>query len=131
MPLHRTSAVCIVVALAAEPPSAMAEPIPLAHGNYVQGSVSCKAAPFAAIIAYDGRGFGGAHESKCDSRIVSQSNNIYRLSTTCSSAGDGSHVDTATTAQTIVLRSKTSFKVMPPDDRDSDGVFYRLCDKLN
>ncbi len=61
----------------------------LKHGTYVETSMSCKEAPFAAVQAWDGVGFFGPHSSRCKSRLLSHHNNHFQISTSCSALGDG------------------------------------------
>jgi hypothetical protein len=68
---------------------AQAQQLSLKHGVYVQEEISCKGAPNAAIIAWDGTGFAGAHSSKCTSHSVRKDGSHFQVSTTCSALGDG------------------------------------------
>lgn len=61
----------------------------LRHGDYVQESVACKDAPFAAILSWNGASFPDPHSSQCRSRLLAQSGNRYDISNTCAALGDG------------------------------------------
>ena len=87
--MRDTTLSLLLVALCSAPAGA-AEPLPLEHGAYVMADTPCRDAPFAAMMTYDGRGFGGPHDSRCVSTVVSRSAGTYRVATTCSGAGDGS-----------------------------------------
>jgi hypothetical protein len=79
--------ICLIIPAVAFPQ----EPhLVLKHGVYVREKTPCKGAPNAAIMSWDGAGFSGAHSSKCTSRVVSRSCQIFQVSTTCSALGDGS-----------------------------------------
>jgi hypothetical protein len=102
-----------------------AEPLSVKHGVYVQKAVSCKGAPNAAILVWDGIGLSGAHSSKCTSRIVSRNGSTFKMTTACSALGDGSPDSSGVTEESMVSSvSKTSFVIA----RGSQpGIAYRWC----
>ena len=102
-----------------------AEPLPVKHGLYVQKTVSCKGAPNAAILVWDGIGLSGAHSSKCRSRIVSRNGSTFKMTTACSALGDGSPDSSGFTEELMVSSvSKTSFVIARGTQ---PGIAYRWC----
>lgn len=79
------SAALLFLPLAA---SSSDQPLVLKHGVYVRGP-SCKDAPNAEMLVWDGKGFSGAHSSQCTSEIMRQSGARFQVKTTCLALGDG------------------------------------------
>jgi hypothetical protein len=69
---------------------AQSDQLSLKHGVYVREPYPCKEPPNAAIMAWDGAGFSGAHSSRCTSRVVSRHGNRYGVINACAALGDGS-----------------------------------------
>ncbi len=105
----------------------MAEPLPLAHGNYVQADLACGGAPLAALRTYDGQGLGGPHDSKCVSKIIDAHGKTYKIATSCTAAGDGSPVVPTTTSETVLVQSRARFKIVDASAGDRGGVLFKLC----
>ena len=96
----------------------------LRHGIYVQDQVGCKYPPFAAVLAWDGVGFAGAHSSRCTTRVVSSKGKRYDLSTICSAFGDGTPDDSGYVDHFILDRlSAISFTLL----QGSQVETYRWC----
>ena len=73
-------------------------------GVYVREPASCKSAPNAAILLWDGVGFSGPHSSKCKSTVLSKRGRQYEISTSCAALGDGSsNSDDKPFVETFVL----------------------------
>ncbi len=104
-------------------------PLSLKHGIYVAKPSSCKGAPNARILQWDGVGFSGAHSSRCTTRVLSHLGTRYELSTTCSAMGDGS----PDTSGYVDLRSltRTSATAFIMQARHQDQQAFRWCSVKN
>jgi hypothetical protein len=97
--------------------------LPLRPGNYVLTGQSCQDAPFAAMVTFDGRGFGGPHATHCTSAVLQQRGNDYRVHTTCTALGDGSPAKPSALVERYRITSQTSFERRAPGGL----LAYRLC----
>lgn len=97
----------------------------LEHGDYVQEPLACKDAPFAAILSWNGIGFSDPHSSQCRSRIVTQSGNRYKFTTTCAALGDGTPDASGYVEKFTVTR--LSSKRFELTDVAKPAVTYRWC----
>ena len=116
--------ICLTIPVVAFPQ----EPhLALKHGIYVREKAPCKGAPNAAILSWDGAGFSGAHSSKCTSRVLSRSGQMFRVSTTCSALGDGSpnpQGSESADSFMLTLLSSTRFEIRK---ESHDQGTYRWC----
>jgi hypothetical protein len=110
------------LAISAEAPAEAKDLLPLAHGTYVREDFDAADAPFAAILEYDGSAFSGPHSSACVSKVLDHDGAKYRVSTTCSAAGDGSPAAPYTEKERIVVQSPTRMQFTHGDDM----AIYRL-----
>ncbi len=79
--------------------------LPLKHGRYVTSDTACAQASRATTVPFDGRGFDvGDNGCKYSSKLVEK--NRYRVTSDCSSVGEGKSTDT------YEIRSFTEFLIM-------------------
>lgn len=107
-------------------PVAGATIVPLRSGTYVLSGTSCRDAPFAATMRYDGKGLSDPHSAQCRSRILQRSGNRYRVSTTCRANGDGSPATPTTEIAMLRIRSRIAF-VYAVAGPVANASTYRLC----
>ena len=117
--------VLLLVVSSVVPAMLQAQALSLRHGTYVQKQVDCTGAPNAAIEVWDGRGFSGAHSSKCTSRIPKRDGDTFQISTTCAALGDGTP-DLSSYSDEVTLKriSKTAFTLAVPKEKSAS---YRWC----
>ena len=63
--------------------------ISLKHGVYVNVTARCKGAANSDIMSWDGKGFAGAHSSRCTSKVVPKAGARFQIDTSCLAVGDG------------------------------------------
>lgn len=103
--------------------AALASPLPLARGDYVIAGQSCREAPFAAMMRFDGRGFSGPHASQCTSVVLSRAGKAYRVRTTCNALGDGTRTRPSAILERYTVISSTRFV----SGSGAGALTYRLC----
>lgn len=112
----------LVIAL---PGAAQNRSLSLKHGIYVAGPYSCKDAPNAAIMQWDGVGFSGAHSSRCTTRVLSRVGARFKVSTVCTALGNGTPDSSRfTDVYSIDRVSETSFSIQWPNQNQQA---FRWC----
>jgi hypothetical protein len=94
----------------------------LKHGEYVLAEVSCQDAPFAAIVSYDGKGFGDPHSHDCHSHLTGRDGSGMKVETNCVNSGQGA-APRIISSETIRLGSFTAFDVTSKAQTSS----FRWC----
>ena len=107
--------------------SSVAQTLAIKKGIYVQKQYSCKQAPNAATLVWDGRGLNGAHSSKCTSSVVSQNGATVQLVTSCLALGDGSPASPPFKENTTFVRLSNSRFTSA---KEAESVTYRWCSAL-
>lgn len=97
----------------------------LEQGGYVQEPLACKDAPFAAIMSWNRIGFSDPHSSEYRSRVVTQSGNRYKFTTTCAALGGGTR-DTSGYVEKFTVPRLSSERFELTDAANPAGT-YRWC----
>ena len=117
MPLRRLVLVAMFL-----PAAALAEPLPLAHGDYVMHGTPCADAPFAAMRSYDGVGLGDPHSHACRANVLRRAGHRYSVANSCIGVGVGPGVR-STERLTIVPEGRSAFAI----EANGAAIRYRLC----
>lgn len=104
--------------------SAVAESLAIKRGVYVQEQSSCKEAPNAATLVWDGKGLSGAHSSGCTSSVVSHESSHVVIATSCAALGDGSPAPETFRQKNIFTRLSRSKLALA---NEAQPVTYRCC----
>ena len=111
----------LLIALAL-PAAVVAEPLPLAHGDYVMRATPCADAPFAAMRSYDGVGLGDPHSHGCRARVMRRAGNRYVVASSCIGVGVGPGKRTVERL-TVVAEGRSAFAILA----NGSATRYRLC----
>lgn len=101
--------------------------IALKPGTYAERSIACGDAPFAALKMWDGRGFGGAHSSKCIATVLHARGKTFQIRDTCSALGDGTPAAPDVERATVTMQSSTAFRYTRSTPAGPDTAEYRWC----
>jgi hypothetical protein len=116
----------IALVLIAISGGAVAQKLPIAHGEYVLSSMPCKDAPFAAMMNYDGKGLGGPHVSGCVTKILTHDAARYTIRTSCDAVGDGTPMPRSVSSQSLTIKSQKHV-VLQNTEAGSEALDYRWC----
>ena len=97
---------------------------PLNEGVYVHQDVKpCNQAPLADVMSYAGKAIFGAHDSKCDARILSSKDFTYKIDVTCRGAGNGAPVVPSHQLETLTRITANEFTLIVVGQKS----VYFLC----
>jgi hypothetical protein len=102
------------------------QPLSLKHGIYVRGK-SCKDAPNAEILIWDGIGFSGAHSSQCLSQAQRQSGARFQIKTTCQKLGDGTPNSSKSSYEDLFVLNRISNTHFEVAKENRPTANFRWC----
>ncbi|WP_242096016.1 hypothetical protein [Sphingomonas sp. CROZ-RG-20F-R02-07] len=117
-PSHLVLTLAFTLGALEGPAAALAEPLPLAHGIYVEAGTPCADPPFAVMRSYDGVGLGDPHSHACRIRVLARHGAHYMLANSCIGVGVGPGTRSTETLR-LMVRSRRAFAI--------SGSTFRLC----
>jgi hypothetical protein len=98
----------------------------LKHGIYIRGK-SCKNAPNAEILVWDGIGFSGAHSTQCTSQAQRQSGARFQIKTTCEKLGDGTPSSSGSSYEDSFVLNRISNTHFEVSKENRPTATFRWC----
>jgi hypothetical protein len=98
----------------------------LKHGIYIRGK-SCKNAPNAEILVWDGIGFSGAHSTQCTSQAQHQSGARFQIKTTCEKLGDGTPNSSGSSYEDSFVLNRISNTHFEVSKENRPTATFRWC----